>query len=453
MPIRHAPSRLGSAWVRRSDGPTSCSRSRRGQASRERKRSVVYRSNMVEPTLPARRTRGGRWGLLATALVASGALVLAGWSSYARVSEASRMLARGQGEALLTRVRTRLASSRDEPTSKDLDGLVDEERSTGLRYVGVARLDGVIVAETGAKAAPIDLGTAVDEVALVELPGAVRIIQRPPGAPGLPPGRPDGLGVPPPRFPGPPPGVERPPPGGPSDRLEGPLADRGPPPFDGPPIDPPPGPDGLALFPPRGGPTPVLIVDFDPVVADAVLAGALRTFVASSGAAVALMAAAIVFWWQLGARERARERLERERRLAALGEMSAVLAHEIRNPLTALKGHAQLLVEQLEPGSRVQKKAERIVGAAVRLEDLSTNLLDFIRSSELARKPVDPKTIIERVVEEHAPGKATLSLAAAPASFSLDPLRFRASGREPGEERARGVAGRRDDRGELARRR
>ncbi len=38
---------------------------------------------------------------------------------------------------------------------------------------------------------------------------------------------------------------------------------------------------------------------------------------------------------------------ERQRRLASLGEMSSVMAHELRNPLASLKGHAQLLLESL----------------------------------------------------------------------------------------------------------
>ena len=54
-------------------------------------------------------------------------------------------------------------------------------------------------------------------------------------------------------------------------------------------------------------------------------------------------------WMLQAARQRARLQgeLERGRRLAALGEMLTVIAHEVRNPLASLKGHAQLLVEAL----------------------------------------------------------------------------------------------------------
>ena len=50
--------------------------------------------------------------------------------------------------------------------------------------------------------------------------------------------------------------------------------------------------------------------------------------------------------WRLTVRAgRLQEQHERRRRLAALGEMAAVLSHEIRNPLSTIKGQAQLLAD------------------------------------------------------------------------------------------------------------
>jgi len=70
---------------------------------------------------------------------------------------------------------------------------------------------------------------------------------------------------------------------------------------------------------------------------------------------------------------------ERER-LAVIGEMAAVLAHEIRNPLGSIKGFAQYLSEQNEGG-----KAELgvIVDEACRLERLTDDLLLYARPSEV----------------------------------------------------------------------
>ena len=72
-----------------------------------------------------------------------------------------------------------------------------------------------------------------------------------------------------------------------------------------------------------------------------------------------------------------REQAERESRLVALGRASAVMAHELRNPIAALKGHAQLLAEDLPEPARA--KADRVVEGAERLERLTSTLLDFVR--------------------------------------------------------------------------
>src|SRR5207244_6874897 len=101
----------------------------------------------------------------------------------------------------------------------------------------------------------------------------------------------------------------------------------------------------------------------------------------SCAAAVPLMGAAGILV-HLSAREDAAnaEWLQR-RHLMDLGEMSAVLAHEIRNPLASLKGHAQLLAEQVGDTS-ARRSADRVVQEAVRLENLTRQLLSFARTNQ-----------------------------------------------------------------------
>lgn len=73
--------------------------------------------------------------------------------------------------------------------------------------------------------------------------------------------------------------------------------------------------------------------------------------------------------------------------LARLGTMGAVLAHEVRNPLSGIKGYAQLLEEQL--GDAVcRKHAAYIVTEAIRLENLVNELLILVRSEPLELQPL-----------------------------------------------------------------
>jgi two-component system sensor histidine kinase HydH len=149
-----------------------------------------------------------------------------------------------------------------------------------------------------------------------------------------------------------------------------------------------------------------------------------RNFALGIGAA-SLLAGAAVALWRRAQREETRA-LEHARgdRLAALGTMSAVLAHEIKNPLAALKGNAQLVAEALPEGSRPRAQAERVVEASIRLEELVANLLDFVRGGPLSKTPVDPAEILFLAAEDAAP-KAELELEAAPPSWSLDAARIR----------------------------
>jgi two-component system sensor histidine kinase HydH len=105
--------------------------------------------------------------------------------------------------------------------------------------------------------------------------------------------------------------------------------------------------------------------------------------------------------------------------------MSAVLAHEIRNPLASLKGHAQLLALRLDPETRERRKADRVVSEAKRLENLVTDLLAFTRSAPIERKPVDPAKLLRTAVREVGAERFTTEDANAPAEWSLDADRIR----------------------------
>ena len=87
------------------------------------------------------------------------------------------------------------------------------------------------------------------------------------------------------------------------------------------------------------------------------------------------------------------ERVKERDRLAALGEMSAGLAHEIRNPLGAIKGAAQLLItddgKPAAPSSETVELLEIIVEEANRLNNVVTRFLDYARSERPGREGAD----------------------------------------------------------------
>ncbi|HCH62512.1 MAG: two-component sensor histidine kinase [Deltaproteobacteria bacterium] len=143
---------------------------------------------------------------------------------------------------------------------------------------------------------------------------------------------------------------------------------------------------------------PRLVIDFEPTLARDLQTRTERAMMASVVGAFVLVGLAL---WSTRARTRieaAERELARTRHLASLGQMSAVLAHELRNPLTALKGHAQLLVEGAEPG-RKQRRAERVVRNVERLQSRMDDLLSFARSAEVQRMPVTVRGPIEAAME------------------------------------------------------
>lgn len=167
-----------------------------------------------------------------------------------------------------------------------------------------------------------------------------------------------------------------------------------------------------------------VILEFEPVQARTLRDAAARTFylgVAAAGMLLVIAAALVRSILRAAARE---QKLQHERRLASLGEMSAVLAHEIRNPLASLKGNAQILAERLPAGDKTRQKADRVVEEAIRLETLTNNLLAFVRTGELARRPSAPAELLREAAAAVDP-EIEVDAAAAPASWSLDAERMR----------------------------
>jgi signal transduction histidine kinase len=93
-----------------------------------------------------------------------------------------------------------------------------------------------------------------------------------------------------------------------------------------------------------------------------------------------------------------RELAERER-LASLGRMAATVAHEIKNPLSAIKSIAQVMREDEKLNSEYERDLGLIVGETDRLSQSVTQLLSFARKESAAEQPLGIDELLHSVVD------------------------------------------------------
>src|SRR6202041_1290210 len=85
--------------------------------------------------------------------------------------------------------------------------------------------------------------------------------------------------------------------------------------------------------------------------------------------------------------------------LAALGEMSAGIAHEFKNSLATISGYAQLLRSEAPPGEMADC-ANRILGQTRALTHVVTEFLKFARPIEISYETVRLQSVVEKIAEE-----------------------------------------------------
>jgi two-component system, NtrC family, sensor histidine kinase HydH len=118
-------------------------------------------------------------------------------------------------------------------------------------------------------------------------------------------------------------------------------------------------------------------------------------------AAMAVLVLATLSGWQVRTLRRyfvLQRESARQERLAALGEMAAVLAHEIRNPLGAIKGLAQFLGEKQAADPAQSEMTRTIADEATRLERLVNDLLTYARPRPPNRQPTDLPGVLDEVL-------------------------------------------------------
>jgi signal transduction histidine kinase len=91
--------------------------------------------------------------------------------------------------------------------------------------------------------------------------------------------------------------------------------------------------------------------------------------------------------------------LERRNRLAALGEMAAGMAHEIRNPLGGIQLYASMLRKDLVDRPDSARLAEKIAAGVRRLETLVGQVLQFTREMKIHPEPCDLASLVSHAVD------------------------------------------------------
>src|SRR5271166_2511542 len=98
--------------------------------------------------------------------------------------------------------------------------------------------------------------------------------------------------------------------------------------------------------------------------------------------------------------EHAQAEARRSGRLAALGQLSAGLAHEIRNPLGVIKGSAEMLTQKLQASDELSRELAGYISTEVnRLSALVTEFLDFARPLHAQLHPADLTALLDRVLQ------------------------------------------------------
>jgi two-component system sensor histidine kinase HydH len=144
-----------------------------------------------------------------------------------------------------------------------------------------------------------------------------------------------------------------------------------------------------------GAETRVAEIDLDPSSTEHLAAGAIRGVAISALSAAALIGLTGFYLWSQRREVRRREEAARLQRLAEIGRMGAVLAHEIRNPLGAVKGFLQLAREQSAAAPRFH--LDSALDQLARLEHLVNDLLRFARVPQPRLRAVAWSELVARL--------------------------------------------------------
>ena len=123
-----------------------------------------------------------------------------------------------------------------------------------------------------------------------------------------------------------------------------------------------------------------------------------------------------------------RRQLERaaeiNRQLAQVGELTAGVVHDLRNPITVITGMSELLMRVFGDDDPNHRSAELILQEAIHIERLISQFLGYARPLEIVAEPTPPEMLAKRVMQLCAPRaeqkEVSLSWSAQPELPTID---------------------------------
>jgi signal transduction histidine kinase len=97
------------------------------------------------------------------------------------------------------------------------------------------------------------------------------------------------------------------------------------------------------------------------------------------------------------------DELARRESLAKVGEFAAILAHEVRNPLTSIRINLQRMEEQVADEAELREPLSRVLGQIERLNATVTGALRVARSGTIRRAPIDLRTPLAAAIQAATP--------------------------------------------------
>lgn len=110
-----------------------------------------------------------------------------------------------------------------------------------------------------------------------------------------------------------------------------------------------------------------------------------------------LLATLLTFFWyrrNLRSRQLLQQEMNRKEKLVALGHLAAGVAHEIRNPLSSIKGLAKYFAERTPAGGEAHELAQVMAKEADRLNRVVSELLELVKPAHLSLQTVDLNEVI-----------------------------------------------------------